>query len=67
MASVKIDSEKCKGCGICISVCPKKVLGFDKDTINGKGYSPAAQLLQGCIGCAACAKMCPDTVIIVER
>jgi len=25
---VVIDEERCKGCGLCISVCPKKVLDF---------------------------------------
>ena len=67
MAFVTIDSEKCKGCGICIAVCPKKVLGFSKDIINAKGYCPAAALKEGCTGCAACAKMCPDCVITVDR
>lgn len=64
MAGIKINPELCKGCGICIEVCPKKVLGFDKEQLNSKGYSPASMLKpDDCVGCAACARMCPDCAI----
>jgi len=67
MAFVTIDAEKCKGCGLCIEFCPRKVLGFSKDITNKKGYSPAVPLTENCVGCASCAKMCPDSVITVDR
>ncbi|MDR1570814.1 MAG: 4Fe-4S binding protein [Oscillospiraceae bacterium] len=68
MASVTILAERCKGCGICVEFCPKKVLGFDKEIINSKGYSPATAIQPAlCVGCAACARMCPDCVITVDR
>lgn len=68
MASVTILAERCKGCGLCVEFCPKKVLGFNKDILNSKGYCPVAVLKpELCIGCAACGRMCPDSVITVER
>ncbi|MBQ4110408.1 MAG: 4Fe-4S dicluster domain-containing protein [Clostridia bacterium] len=68
MAKVTISEELCKGCGLCTTVCPKKIVALSKDKINSKGFHPAQVINQEeCIGCAFCATMCPDTVIKVER
>ncbi len=67
MAKVTFNEERCKGCGLCITACPKKIIHFS-DTINGKGFKPAVVTeMDACIGCASCALMCPDCVIEVER
>ncbi len=68
MAKVTFDTERCKGCGLCVTVCPKKIVTLAKETINQKGYHPAEITdKEQCIGCAFCATMCPDTVITVEK
>ena len=68
MAKVIFDEERCKGCGLFESVCPKHIVALSKSKINAKGYHPAEVIEQDkCIGCASCAIMCPDTVIKVER
>lgn len=60
--------EECKGCGLCIDVCPKKLLGEDMSYINVKGVHPAMiNDPEACIGCGNCAIMCPDAVIKVEK
>ncbi len=65
---VIIDSEQCKGCSNCVSVCPTKILYLDKENMNSWGYYPAAVTdMDKCIGCANCAMMCPDICIKVER
>jgi len=65
---VEFRVDRCKGCGLCISVCPRKILGFDKEQVNIKGYHPATCLdPDSCVGCASCAIMCPDGVITVYR
>ena len=67
MAKLTIARETCKGCGLCIDACPKKILALSKE-INVRGYHPASVTEQEkCIGCAFCARMCPDAVITVER
>ena len=64
MNKLVIDKERCKACGFCISVCPKKVIETDKDELNTKGYHPIkAARQEDCIGCGLCAAMCPDVVI----
>lgn len=68
MAKVTFDEDRCKGCGLCTTVCPKKIVVMAEDRINLKGYHPATvNDMDECIGCAACARMCPDVVITVER
>lgn len=65
---VSFDQTRCKGCALCVSVCPVKILGIDTTKINKKGYHPSTvKEPEKCIGCANCATMCPDLVITVER
>lgn len=65
---VSFDQERCKGCGLCVAVCPKQILALDRNVINSKGYNPSSCINpEECIGCTNCAMMCPDCVITVER
>ena len=41
MAKVTFKTDLCKGCGLCVDVCPKQILTIAKDKINKKGHSPA--------------------------
>lgn len=63
----RIDKNKCKGCGLCVSVCPKKVLEMSSE-ISPKGYFPAFQARpEDCIFCAICCTMCPDVAITITE
>ena len=68
MAKLTFKSDNCKGCGLCVDACPKKVLRLANDKINKRGHHPveAAEPDQ-CVGCGSCAMMCPDCIIKVER
>ena len=69
---IVIDRELCKVCGLCIPVCPQKVIIRSKK-LNQKGYSPAqfkentAEGEKGCTGCVMCATVCPEVAIEVYR
>ncbi|MBR4949809.1 MAG: 4Fe-4S dicluster domain-containing protein [Clostridia bacterium] len=68
MAKLTIRKERCKSCGLCIGVCPKKILALDENILNEKGFHPVMITdEESCIGCAMCATMCPDVVIKVEK
>ncbi len=62
-----IDTDRCKGCGLCVAVCPKKVLEIS-DKVNTKGYFPAYQERpEDCIFCTTCCIMCPDVAITITK
>ena len=48
--SVRIDTEVCKGCELCITACPPEVLSMSTE-VNHLGYR-FPQLHPGCTGCA---------------
>ena len=68
MAKLTFRTDLCKGCGLCVNVCPKHILTLAKDKLNKKGHSPVEVTdMNQCIGCAFCATMCPDCIIKVEK
>ena len=67
-AKVTFNTERCKGCELCVSVCPKHIVAIDTAVTNRKGYHPAGVTdMAACIACASCAKICPDSIITVEK
>lgn len=65
--TVVIDTERCKGCEVCVVSCPCSVLGLAGE-VNSKGYHFATMVNpDDCTGCASCAIICPDTCITVYR
>ena len=65
---VSFNIDRCKGCGLCADVCPKKIIELSEGILNAKGFHPAQVTNQEkCIACAFCATMCPDAVITVEK
>lgn len=59
--------ERCKGCTLCETVCPKKIISMS-NKLNESGYYVADILYnkeKDCIGCGFCFRMCPDSVITV--
>ena len=53
MAKVTFEKDLCKGCGLCVTACPKWILSLSKDEINAKGHHPAQIDDQDkCIACA---------------
>ena len=68
IAKVTFDTNRCKGCELCTTVCPKGIVVMDRSVRNPKGYHPAAlSESSACIACGCCARICPDSVITVER
>ena len=68
MIKIEIDKERCKGCGLCVAFCPKKVLAMSEEReTNKKGYTFAKVIREeDCTGCVNCAVMCPDVCIEIR-
>ena len=61
---ININIERCKGCGLCIMVCPKSCIIVSKKS-NKNGFFPAQSDNTDCTGCGACAIICPEAIIEV--
>ena len=63
--TVAIDKERCKGCNLCVNVCPQGALEVSKD-VNKKGMTYVIlKDPEKCTGCGMCSLMCPDAGIEV--
>ena len=68
IGAVTIDSERCKGCNLCVVACPTDVLALKEREVNNRGYHFAYMKNEDkCIGCQSCALVCPDACIEVFR
>ncbi|NQU58037.1 MAG: 2-oxoacid:acceptor oxidoreductase family protein [Rhodospirillales bacterium] len=58
---LRLTREWCKGCDICVKMCPERCLGLDVEQL--------VELLhpERCTGCRVCEWLCPDFAIDVIR
>ncbi len=63
-----IDSETCKGCGLCVKRCPLDAVVMEaSDKANNKKGEIAVLESDLCIGCGVCAYKCPSKSIVLEK
>ncbi len=71
-----VDYEKCTGCGLCATACPRTIikmlpkgeaghLVLCNSHDRGKAVSKACEV--GCIACKACVKVCPEEAIVMDE
>jgi len=64
---VKVLAEFCKGCGLCVSFCPRNALHLCEE-VNDRGvHIVLVRDDVECTGCGNCATMCPDAAIVIEE
>ena len=56
LVQFRVDSEKCKMCGLCKKACPTEAITWEKKT-------PAAINLEKCIRCRSCIQACKFNAI----
>ncbi len=57
---IRIIPRYCKGCEICVRLCPTQVLGMER-------FKAKVVDIDKCILCMACELRCPDFAISVEK
>ncbi|NOZ83572.1 MAG: 4Fe-4S dicluster domain-containing protein [Epsilonproteobacteria bacterium] len=65
---VKIDLYLCKGCSLCVVVCPTNVLEMVDNPSVWYGTVAEVERPEDCIRCFQCENACPDfSIRVVDR
>ena len=66
--AIVVNTDRCKGCALCVEACPKDVIALDQKNVNIHGYPYVVAVNpDDCIGCASCGIVCPDGCITVYK
>lgn len=66
--AVTVNTDRCKGCNLCVVACPTGTLALQRSEVNDRGYHFAYMANpENCTGCCSCAWVCPDACIEVYR
>lgn len=66
MGMIQISADRCKGCALCVRVCPTRVIEIGKQ-LNVKGFYAATYTGGKCTACKACGLICPDICIEIFK
>lgn len=59
VVTLRLDEDKCTGCGMCVEVCPHGVLEMNSKKVRITDRD-------ACMECGACVKNCPFSAISVD-
>ncbi len=62
---IRIDDRFCKGCGLCLEVCPRNVFGKGEKRSRAGYAMPRVNALEMCAVCLLCEMTCPDLALTV--
>jgi NAD-dependent dihydropyrimidine dehydrogenase PreA subunit len=59
VVTLKLDEEKCTGCGMCLEVCPHQVFRMNRTHVE-------IEKRDACMECGACSRNCPFEAVTVQ-
>lgn len=65
--NIHVNGDLCKGCGICIRLCPMKVFSKSNKLSERGIYPPISINKDKCTGCRICEEHCPEMAIFIEK
>lgn len=63
--AIGIHEAFCKGCAICVEICPKDVLEMVDVIDRWEGATVRIKDIDACIACYICEHECPDFALLV--
>jgi NAD-dependent dihydropyrimidine dehydrogenase PreA subunit len=60
MYEIKVDIEKCTGCGECVDICPVEVFEL-------KDEKSVPVNAEECVGCESCIESCDQEAITLKE
>ena len=64
---VELRQDWCKGCYLCIEVCPIEGIFSRSEEIGERGFQVVTVDPENCTGCMLCELLCPDLAITIEE
>ncbi|ASI98439.1 2-oxoglutarate ferredoxin oxidoreductase subunit delta [Thermococcus celer] len=66
VVEIDVDTFLCKGCGICVEMCPRKVFEWSGELSEKGVHYPVPVNAEKCVKCKLCELLCPDFAISVR-
>lgn len=66
---VKVLTEQCDGCELCVEFCPRDVLEIDMESFNSRMlHYVIVTDIDNCTGCNQCERICPSvSIYVIEK
>ncbi len=62
---LSVNKDRCKGCKICVAVCPHDALAMGDVKSHRNVLNPVEN--GNCIGCQECVLACPDFALSIQK